>query len=185
MSGYTCLELLKSKAKKQARINGIKQTEALENIAKQAKFSSYHELSEVAKREPLEPRLVLAAMGETSLEEIIYRDEVFTAIEQEVDDKLSGDIADTNAYGFTVENLDAVEVVYDDKRGVLSVKATFEYQGEQDPDRAYSGTSFDVEATMELLLRDDEWSLVEDSFELISVESDTDRESHYRDYMDE
>ncbi|MDN8601826.1 hypothetical protein Q0A17_20795 [Citrobacter sp. S2-9] len=182
MSDYSCLSILKSKAKKLVRINGIKQTEALEIVAKEAQFASYHELSQVAKGYPFEPRLVLAAMGESSLKDVIYTEEVFSAIETEVGELLSGETADTNAYNFTVEDLYTTKANYDEQRGVLAVNATFKYQGEQDPDRPYSGKSFDVVAEMELILRENKWSLVDDSLELTSVVSDTD--SDWYDYVD-
>ncbi|UJR62401.1 hypothetical protein [Dickeya zeae] len=171
MSDYSCLSILKTRAKKLVRIQRIKLSEALEIVARDAKFSSYHELTEVAKRDPVEQRLVLAAMGENTPEEVIYRDEVFYAIDREVEDMLSGDIAETNAYGFSIENLEATKLNYDSKRGILTVQAIFDYQGEQDPERALSASSFEIVAKMELLLREDEWSLVEDSLELTSVTS--------------
>lgn len=174
MSDYSCLSILKTKAKKLARIQKIKLSEALEIVAKDAKFTSYHELSEVAKRDPLEQRLVLAAMGESSLEDIIYRDDIFYAIDREAEERLSDNIAETNAYSFSVENLEATKVNYDAKRGILVVQAIFDYQGDQDPERPFSGSSFEVVARMELLLRDNEWSLIEDSLVLTPVGSNFD-----------
>ncbi|MFD3247740.1 hypothetical protein [Rahnella aquatilis] len=171
MSDYSYLSILKTRAKKLVRIQQIKLSEALEIVARDAKFTSYHELTEVAKRDPLEQRLVLAAMGEDTPEEVIYRDEVFYAIDREVEDILSSDLAETNAYGFSIENLEATKLNYDTKRGILTVQAIFDYQGEQDPERPFSGSSFEIVAKMELLLRDNEWSLVEGSLELTSVTS--------------
>ncbi len=107
MSDYSYLSILKTCAKKLARIQKIKLSKALEIVARDAKFTSYHELSEVAKRAPLEQRLVFAAIGEDTQEDVIYRDEIFYAIDREVEDMLSGDIAETNAYGFSIENLEA------------------------------------------------------------------------------
>lgn len=89
MSDYSCLSILKTRAKKLVRIQKIKLSQALEIVARDAKFTSYHELTEVAKRDPLEQRLVLAAMGEDTPEEVIYRDEVLYAIDREVEDMLS------------------------------------------------------------------------------------------------
>ncbi|UYW75831.1 hypothetical protein OFY05_23035 (plasmid) [Pseudocitrobacter faecalis] len=97
-------------------------------------------------------------------------------LDREVEEQLSGDIAETNADGFTMEDLEATKVSYNPDKGILSVTVTFEYQGDQDPDRAYSGTSFSVEAEMELLFRNYEWSLVHDSLTFLSVESDVDRD---------
>lgn len=76
MSDYSYLSILKTCAKKLARIQKIKLSKALEIVARDAKFTSYHELSEVAKRAPLEQRLVFAAIGEDTQEDVIYRDEI-------------------------------------------------------------------------------------------------------------
>ncbi|WP_147362206.1 hypothetical protein [Enterobacter cloacae] len=176
MSDYSCLSILKNRAKKLARIKNIQLAEALEIVARDAKFTTYHELNAVAKCDPFEQRLVHATMGEVTLEEVIYRDDVFYAIDREVENQLSSDLAETNAYGFTIENLEATKVNYDSKRGIMSVQAIFDYQGEQDPERAFSGSSFDIVAEMELLLRDNEWSLVEDSLKLTSVNSNVDND---------
>lgn len=73
MSNYSGLNILKSKAKELAKKKGIKLTEALEAIAIDADFSNYHELSSVAKRFPLEPRLMKAAFGETHFDNVIFR----------------------------------------------------------------------------------------------------------------
>ena len=166
MSDYSYLSILKTCAKKLARIQKIKLSKALEIVARDAKFTSYHELSEVAKRAPLEQRLVFAAIGEDTQEDVIYRDEIFYAIDREVEDMLSGDIAETNA----------TSINYDPKRGILVVQVIFDYQGEQDSERPFSGSSFEIVAKMELLLRDNVWSLVENSLELTSVNSNVDND---------
>ncbi|HDC1882215.1 TPA: hypothetical protein O7W53_004986, partial [Escherichia coli] len=127
-------------------------------------------------RAPLEQRLVFAAIGEDTQEDVIYRDEIFYAIDREVEDMLSGDIAETNAYGFSIENLEATSINYDPKRGILVVQVIFDYQGEQDSERPFSGSSFEIVAKMELLLRDNVWSLVENSLELTSVNSNVDND---------
>lgn len=67
-------------------------------------------------------------MGESSLEDALYTEEVFSAIETEVMELLSGETADTNAYDFNVEDLEATKVKYDEKRGILTVLASFTYQ---------------------------------------------------------
>lgn len=179
MSDYSCLSILKTKAKKLVRIQKIKLNEAQEIVAKEAQFASYHELREVAKRDPFEKRLVRAAMGESSLEEVICRDEVIYAIDREVEEQLSGEIAETNAYGFEVANIEATTINYDQKRGVLAVQAAFDYEGQPDTEHFYSGSSFSITAEMQLLLRENEWSLVEDSLVLTSVVSDVDEEEWY------
>lgn len=77
---------------------------------------------------------------------------------------------------FSIENLEATSINYDPKRGILVVQVIFDYQGEQDSERPFSGSSFEIVAKMELLLRDNVWSLVENSLELTSVNSNVDND---------
>ncbi len=70
----------------------------------------------------------------------------------------------------------ATSINYDPKRGILVVQVIFDYQGEQDSERPFSGSSFEIVAKMELLLRDNVWSLVENSLELTSVNSNVDND---------
>lgn len=59
MSQYSCLKIISTKAKKMARASSVlTHSQALEIIARQSKFSNYHELTRVAKYAPLEPSFI-------------------------------------------------------------------------------------------------------------------------------
>lgn len=61
MSAFSCYNILKSQAKTLSRERDIKLADELEMMAVSAKFSSFHELSKVAKTAPVEARLMSAA----------------------------------------------------------------------------------------------------------------------------
>lgn len=66
MSKYSCINIIKTKAKKMVRSNtALTQVQALELIAQNSNFSSYHELIQVAKKTPLESRLTYRVMTPT------------------------------------------------------------------------------------------------------------------------
>jgi len=183
MSQYSCLEIIRTKAKKMARTDAaLTHTQALEVIAKKSKFSNYHELAKVAKNAPMEPRLLMAAFGDSDFKDVIYNyydsyvDGPLTSLEAAVEEELSGDIASTNASGFTVEDLTVTETHYDEAKGILDLKVSFLYQGEQLPDHVYSGTEFAVDAMISLLWRDEKWQFIDEGFEITNVESDTERD---------
>ncbi|HCI5975476.1 TPA: hypothetical protein NPN89_003749 [Klebsiella quasipneumoniae subsp. similipneumoniae] len=174
MSKYSCINIVKSKAKELARAKGIKHSDALELLAKEAKFSGYHELAKVAQHSPMESRLMAAALGCTDLKEVIYLDEPYSSFLEAVDDDMSGAIASTNAVDFTVEDLHVNEAQYDDNTGVLDVDLSFVYEGELLPDRAYTEREFSINAVVQLIIRDGQWSLVEDSFAIPDEDYGTD-----------
>ncbi|EJY6219611.1 hypothetical protein OGR29_004274 [Escherichia coli] len=73
MSKYSCINIIKTKAKKMVRSNtALTQVQALELIAQNSNFSSYHELIQVAKKTPLESRLLIAAFGDSDFKDVIY-----------------------------------------------------------------------------------------------------------------
>ncbi len=73
MSHYSCLKIISTKAKKMARASSVlTHSQALEIIAKQSSFSNYHELTRVAKYAPLEPRLLMAAFGDSDFADVIH-----------------------------------------------------------------------------------------------------------------
>ncbi|ECQ8385852.1 hypothetical protein F0089_21670 [Salmonella enterica] len=73
MSHYSCLKIISTKAKKMARASSVlTHSQALEIIARQSKFSNYHELNRVAKYAPLEPRLLMAAFGDSDFADVIH-----------------------------------------------------------------------------------------------------------------
>lgn len=181
MSKYSCLDIIKTKAKSMANADAtLTHAQALEFISKSAKFSSYHELVKVAKDTPLESRLLMAAFGESDFADVIhnyygsYTEGPFASFEAAVEDELSSDIASTNADGFSIEDLTVTESHYDDKKGILDLKVNFLYQGDQMPDHAYSGTAFNVDAAVSLLWRDEKWGFMDEAFEITNVVSDTD-----------
>uniref|UniRef100_UPI000D64631B hypothetical protein n=2 Tax=Enterobacterales TaxID=91347 RepID=UPI000D64631B len=158
MSQYSCLKIISTKAKKMARASSVlTHSQALEIIARQSKFLNYHELTRVAKYAPLEPRLLMAAFGDSDFADVIhnyydtYTDGPYAAFEMAVEHELSGEIASTNAGGFTVEDLTVTETHYDEDKGILNLKVSFLYQGEQLPDHVYSGSEFEVDANIGLL----------------------------------
>lgn len=178
MSKYSCLDIIKTKAKNMVNAAAaITHAQALDSIAKKAKFSNYHELVKVIKATPHDPRLLMAAFGDSDFADVIHNyygsfaDSPYAAFEAAVEEELSGDIASTNAVGFTVEDLTVTETYYEDTKGVLDLKVNFLYQGEQLLDHALSGTSFYVDATVRLLWRNEKWLFKDEDFEITNVES--------------
>ncbi|EMM1075926.1 TPA: hypothetical protein MBF27_004785 [Klebsiella pneumoniae] len=184
MSNYSGLNILKSKAKDLAKKQGIKLTEALEAVAIDAAFSNYHELSSVAKRFPLEPRLMKAAFGETHFENVIFSSDVYVQFEMAVDELLSDAVASTNANGCAVYDLEPTEVQYDEEKGLLNMTVAFSYEGEQMPDHFFSGTSFFLTANVPLIYRDNNWLIAEEGIEIISSDSNADPDSDWYDLTD-
>ncbi|WP_272691076.1 hypothetical protein [Providencia sp. PROV116] len=66
------------------------------------------------------------------------------SLEIAVEEKLSGDIATTNADGFTIEDLVITDTFYDEIKGILALQVVFLYQGNQLPDHVYSSVEFEV-----------------------------------------
>lgn len=183
MSQYSCIEIIRTIAKKMVRSNTAPtHTQALELIAQNSNFSNYHELSQVAKNTPLEPRLLMAAFGDSDFEDVIYNlygsytDGPYPSLEIAVEEELSGFIATTNADGFTIEDLEITQAFYDDTKGILHLEVAFLYQGDQLPDHVYSGTEFEVEAKFRLSWRDEKWNFINEDFEVINVVSDIERD---------
>ncbi|SUD99038.1 Uncharacterised protein [Providencia rettgeri] len=183
MSQYSCIEIIRTKAKKMARCNtALSHTQALEFIAQNSKFSNYHELVQVAKNTPLEPRLLIAAFGDSNFEDVIYNlygsytDGPYPSLEMAVEEKLSGEIATTNADGFTIEDLVITDTFYDEIKGILDLQVAFLYQGDQLPDHVYSGVEFEVEAKVRLSWRDEKWNFIDEDFEITHLVSDIDRD---------
>lgn len=183
MSKYSCIEIIRTKAKKMVRSNtALTHVQALEFIAQNSNFSNFHELAKIAKNTPQEPRLLMAAFGDSDFEDVIYNlygsytDGPYPSLEMAVEEELSGDIATTNADGFTIEDLTITDASYDETKGILGLKVAFLYQGNQLPDHVYSGTEFEVEAKVRLAWRDEKWNFINEGFEITHVESDTERD---------
>ena len=89
MSGFYCFSILKSQAKQIAKGQGLKHSEALEQVAISANFSSFHDMQKCAVANPREPRLVKAALGVTDLKDALHHDGVSMALELEINQRLS------------------------------------------------------------------------------------------------
>jgi hypothetical protein len=157
MSKFSCLEILKDKAKQIARESGIKRSAALDIVAQQAGFAHYHEMQTVAGRAPLERRLMVAALGVSDLADAIYEDSIYYGLDDELSDQLSGEIASTNATEFTIEDLLIESSQYDSSTGVLRLVGSLTYQGEQLDDKPFSGTEFYLDVVVQLVRRNGEW----------------------------
>ncbi len=89
------------------------------------------------------------------LETVETADTVFSNVHGEVDmelgDVLSGEIAETNAYAFTIDDYELIQVIQDrNEPDVLRLEANISYVGEQDPDKMFHGSKFDVNAEITL-----------------------------------
>ncbi|WP_337261505.1 MULTISPECIES: hypothetical protein [unclassified Serratia (in: enterobacteria)] len=177
MSKFSCYEILKSNAKELKRAHGIMLSEAQERIAKQAGFSHFHELSVVAKKDPLENRLMVAALGVSDLSEALYEDNIYVELDQALEEQLSGAIADTNADNFSMDGDEEItEHEYDESTGMLTLKVSLTYLGDQHPDRVYAGSAFYLDTIVRLVRRNNKWEFAEDGLEIINGESDQDRD---------
>jgi hypothetical protein len=161
MSRYSYLNLIKRKAKAYGLAQGIPLSKALELVSRDAGFSNYHEMGVVATANPHEPRLMLHAVGLTTFDDVVFEDPIWEGLYSLVEDAMSGAIADTNAWDYSVENLEVTSYVYNDSNGVATLELSFEFQGEQDEDRPWSGSNFFLDAELLLIFRDS-WSLAED-----------------------
>ena len=176
MSDFSPLSIFKSQAKLLAREQGLKLFAAQETLAQKAGFADYHEFSMVAQRNPKDPRLMVAVFGVKDFSHAIHEDDVYVALDQELEDQLSGAIAETNASGFAIDALEVGAAEYNDTTGVLTLGISLTYQGQQDQERMYHGTAFFLIATVELLRRDGKWLLAEEGVSISSGESDADRD---------
>lgn len=184
MSKYSYFNLLKAEAKAFAKSNTLPLSAAQEQLASQAGFASFHELTTVAIRNPSDPRLMEAALGTSDLGEVVYEHDIFFELDSLVEDCMSSEIADTNAYAFGIEDLHVLLASYDEQVGVLSLQVSFEYSGEQDQDRTYHGSAFYIDAIVRLCRRNGVWTFSDpDGLEIIRGESDMDR-YHREDHAD-
>ncbi|PVZ84223.1 hypothetical protein C9426_24030 [Serratia sp. S1B] len=128
---------------------------------------------------------MMAAFGDSDFAEVIhnyydsYTDGPYPAFEMAVEHELSGEIASTNADDFTVEDLSVIETHYDENKGILNLKVSFLYQGDQLEDHVYSGSEFEVDANITLLWRDEKWIFMDEDFEITNVVADTEHPEYY------
>ena len=176
MSDFSRLNIFKSQAKQLARDQGLKLSGAQETLAQKAGFADYHELSVIAQRNPKDPRLMVAVFGIKEFTQAIHEDDVYADLDLELEDQLSGAIANTNASGFRIDALEVGTADYSDATGKLTLKVSLTYQGQQDQERVYHGAAFFLTSTVDLLRREGMWLLAEDGVSISSIESDADRD---------
>ncbi|AYN18079.1 MULTISPECIES: hypothetical protein [Pseudomonas] len=176
MSDFSPLSIIKSQAKQHAREHDMKLSAAQEALARQAGFEEYHELVVVARRNPTDPRLMLAAFGVRDFKDAIDEDDVFSELDQELNHMLSGAMDETNASEFTIGECEVESAAYDDATGVLRLGMSIDWEGKQDPDRVYYGRVFFLKADVDLIRRDGRWSLGEDGVSITGSETDADRD---------
>ena len=176
MSDFSPLNIFKSQAKQLARDQGLKLSVAQETLVQKAGFADYHEFSVVAQRNPKDPRLMLAVFGIKDFSQAIHEDDVYADLDLELEDQLSGALAETNASGFTVDALTVDTTEYADSTGMLILGVSLTYQGKQHQERVHHGAAFFLTATVGLLRREGKWLLAEDSVSIASIESDADRD---------
>ncbi|MDM8347682.1 hypothetical protein P8H27_02060 [Pseudomonas sp. sp1636] len=189
MSKYSYFNLIKSKAKTLAQEQGFKLSVAQEQLATSLKFKDFHELTTVASRNPDDARLIGAALGSSNTADVIYDSPVYERFCEEIDNLLSGETADTNAYDYSCEDFEVTASSYDETKGLLALEVSFTYSGEQDQDRPYAGCEFYLDVEVTLARRSGEWLFEEDWVVLTKIETDQDRdreaelEDMYADYL--
>ena len=176
MQKYSPLSLFKRKAKALAKAQNLKLSVALDVLAKQSGFNHWHAAQAVAKVSPSDPRLLKAIFGIQDLSEAVYGS-VYSDIDLQLEDQLSGEIAETNASMFMIDELAPHDVNYDYGTGILEVQADVSYAGEQDLDRVHYATAFYFEALIRLYWDGARWVLAsDDPIAIENLESDQDRD---------
>lgn len=175
MSDFSPLSIFKSQAKQLARDQGLKLSAVQESLARNAGFADYHELSLVAERYPLDPRLMTAVFGVKDFGDAIYDNDVYAELEQKIDNQLASAAADTNAEGYAIDGLAVDTADYNLSTGMLSLALSFTYKGQHDHERAALGAAFFVTAMVKLLRRTGRWLLPAEGGIVIDYESDEDR----------
>lgn len=178
MAKFQPINIIKHHAKVLSAQNGVTHNAALKLLSSNNGFANYHEMQKVASKDPLEQRLIMAAFGISSLSDAIHADEVLWEIDGTLDDAMSGAVADTNAFMFTVDGMDAEVEEYDQSTGILTLDVRINYSGEQDQDRPYHGTTFYIDALVKLKWKGGKWSLSDDEepLTITGCESDVDRD---------
>jgi len=172
MSDFSPLSIFKSQAKQHGRQHDMKLSAAQESLARQAGFEEYHELVVVAQRTPTDARLMLAAFGVRDFKDAINEDDVFSELDQELEQALSRAMAETNTSQFSISDSKVESAAYNEATGALTLGISIPYERQQDPERVYYGRAFFLQAVTELIRRDGKWSLGKDGFSITSSESD-------------
>lgn len=180
MSKYSFHNITKSRCKHYAREHGLTLSAVLEMAAKSVGFTSYHDLSQVSKSNPYDIRLMRLALDLNKLEDAIYEGDILQKLDRMLEDEMSGAMAETNATWFTIENLAPDNALYDCANGYVKLELNFDWQGEQDEDRPWSGSEFNIDAIVTLVYRSGEWQLHhENGLEIVQYDSDRDRQSYF------
>jgi hypothetical protein len=158
MSGYSCFSILKSQAKQLAKSQGLKHSEALEQVALSANFSSFHDMQKCALAKPREPRLLKAALGVTDLKDAIHLDGVSMALELEITQRLSEAVQFARGYQPLVLSWRPDTAHYDEKTGVLSLGLAIAH-ARKSVTGSYSGPKYFVRAQAVLMRRDNAWKI--------------------------
>ena len=171
------LKFFKQRARKLAKTANVQLSKALDLLAQQNGLQHWYHARQVAKKNPLDSRLVRAAFGLPDLSEAIFEPPAYDDLSDLLNDEMSGETADTNATGFGIDDMSVNDVSFDDKSRIFTVKGDITYAGDQDTDRPYSGTSFDLEAIVRLYWNGSQWELAQtDPLEVVSSVSDQDRD---------
>lgn len=178
MSSYTAFELIKRQARSLQRAQGITLSAAQQQVARQFNFANFHELTTVAHQNPVtDGRVLLAAFGVTDLTHAIWEDDLPSELDEMLEDQLSGEIAETNAWGYSAEDIEIETASYDTAVGKLVLSGSLTYSGYQDEDRVYCGTAFYLDVEIHLLRREGKWIFdAESGLEIQTCESDIDRD---------
>lgn len=184
MNKYSYINLIKHQAKSLAKTANLKLSTAQEQFSLTHGFSCFHELTTIAKHNKNDPRIMMAAIGTNDLENPIFEESTFYALESEIETLMSGSIAVTNAYSFILEDLEVTSKTYDANTGVLTLKTSFQYSGEQDPDRAWCGSAFFLNADIQLIRRHSNWRPHTDNWVKITT-SESDQGRDYLSQMQE
>jgi hypothetical protein len=173
MPNHTYLDLFKRRAKLFSQTENLKLSVAQEQLARECGFTDFHELQTVSKRSPGDPRLAKAGLGVAEPGDILYEPKVYSAVEEEIEEALSSEIAETNASNFTLEDLEVLESDYCQRSGVGTVRFSGNYIGEQDPDRVYHDHSFPIHAKVRARKSKDQWVISDyRSFEMQGICAD-------------
>jgi len=189
MSKYSYINLIKSQAKNLAQEQGLQLSVAQERLATSLKFKDFHELTTVGLRHPYDVRLIMGALGTSDPTDVIYGSPVCERFCEEIDELLSGEAADTNAYDYTCDDIEVTSSSYDEAKGLLVQKISLTYSGVQDQERPYAGCEFYLDVEITLARRSGEWLFEDDWVVITEIETDQDRDRKaelddmYADYL--
>jgi hypothetical protein len=129
----------------------------------------------VAASNPSDSRLIKAALGTTQLTEVIYESTIFDQFQLILEESMSGEIADTNASDFMIDDCEFETAYYDEHTGILTLTGSITYAGDQDPDQVFSGSTFYMDVEVRLFRAVDHWEFAdEDELIISSCKSDQD-----------